>query len=75
MSYGFEHRGRGPDREVLLRWSNLCAGDVDRDPPSVPPFRSQGIGQVYETEQGLDAVKAIAFPREHAEEQVDLGQG
>ena len=74
VSDRLEHSRGGLHRQILLRGSQVRARHLDCHPTTVPALGPQRVGQAYQTEEGLHAVKAVFLPGEDAQEEVHLGQ-
>ncbi len=71
---GQHHRG-GPHGQIGLGRACVGALDLDRDRLAFPLLDLQPIRQIHQTEERLEAVKAIRLAREHPQEEVELRVG
>ena len=73
---GVEHqrRGRAP-RDSCSGGPTSAPSTSIVTPSSLAPLRLQRVRQVHQAEQRLHAVIAVGLPREHPQEEVDLGVG
>ncbi len=62
ITHRLQHRRGGPDRQVLLRPSDVGAGDVDRHSTPLPSLRPDRVRQGHQAKQGFDAVIPICHP-------------
>lgn len=69
-----QHSGRGSNRQVLVRWSDIAALDLDGDAAPVTSLGLHGIRQIDETEECLETVIPVFIPGKNPEEEVQLGQ-
>ena len=74
VSSCLQHSRCRSHREILLRRPHLRSFDLDGDSTTLPPLGVQGVAQVDQAKERLQAMKPIVVAGEHAQEQIQLGQ-
>jgi len=62
------------DGKFLMQFGSVGTGDGDGHAGCVHQGCLERVGQVGETQQGFDPVEAVRLPRQHAQEQIQLGR-
>ena len=72
---GIEHRGRGAEHRVLDEGTGVGTLDRQRHVAALGALHDQGVVQVEQGEDRLEAVISIVFAGQHAKQEVHLRVG